>query len=72
MKPQVEKQCDRCGVKLVKWGNDYRLLTSQAERLWDQPLYKEKQSSLLQSEIAFKSKVCNHLRDSQGCLFSNS
>lgn len=71
MKPKCEQQCDRCGVKLVKWGNDYKLLTSQAERLWEQPLYDGKQSSLLQSEIAFKGKVCNHLRDSQGCLFSN-
>jgi hypothetical protein len=72
MQPQVEKQCARCGVKLVKWGNDYKLLTSQAERLWDQPIYEGKQGSLLQSESAFKSKVCNHLKDHQGCLFANS
>ena len=72
MKPQVEKQCDRCGVKLVKWGNEYKLLTSQAEKLWDKPNYSDKQSSLLQSEVNFKSRVCNHLKDSHGCLFADS
>ncbi len=71
MKPEVIKQCDRCGVKLVKWGNDNKLLTSQAEKMWDEPRYAEKRNSLLQSDSGFRDKVCNNLRDSQGCLFAN-
>ena len=71
MKPEIVKQCDRCGVKLVKWSNDYKLLTSQAEKMWDEPLYANKRNSLLQSEETFQARVCNHLRDKQGCLFSD-
>ena len=71
MKPKAIKQCERCGVKLVQWGNEYKLLTSQAERMWEQPLYADKQSSLLQSEDTFKNRVCNHLKDRHDCLLAD-
>ena len=53
----------------MKWGNQHKLLTSQAEKVWEQPLYKGRQSSLLQTEMGFKDKVCSNLSDNKGCLF---
>ena len=72
MKPKILKECDRCGVKLVQWSNCQRLLTSHAEKRWDNPLYSDKRHSLLQSERSFQSKVCDHLAEKQDCLFADS
>ncbi len=65
---KVIKQCDRCGVKLVQWtNNDCRLLTNHAETLWDDPIYMSKRNSLLQIPDAFKTRVCDNLRDADNC-----
>ena len=72
--PKVEDVCFKCGAKIVKLGNQYKILTSFAEQNWDR-----KGVSGLMTTSDFSAKCCFHVKGNgsggnfcKGILYHNT